>query len=296
MLRNANPDKFLHDELAHAFSVLDSPVWMDSSTSAECRRLEEAVGGPQKLADVTGSRAYERFTGNQIAKIYNERAEAYANTERISLVSSFAASLFIGDYAPIDLADAGGMNLLDLAKMDWSEACLEVRNSTILSSSPSLFPSFSSSFTLPLSFSLFYPSLRIQCSTQNYVQACAPDLREKLCQPVPSCSVVGSVSEYMVERYGFSPECKVVAFTGDNPASLAGQRLRPGDIGISLGTSDTVFVWFPRKDADSGEPLERPTPQLVGHVWPNPVVQDDYMALLWYMQHFYSVCQKRIAF
>ena len=38
---------------------------MDSSTSAECRKLEEAVGGAQRLADITGSRAYERFTGNQ---------------------------------------------------------------------------------------------------------------------------------------------------------------------------------------------------------------------------------------
>jgi hypothetical protein len=126
MLRNANPDKFLHDELAHAFSVLDSPIWMDSSTSAECKRLEDAVGGAQKLADITGSRAYERFTGNQIAKIYRERSEAYSNTERISLVSSFAASLFIGDYAPIDMGDAGGMNLLDLEKKDWSDQCLRV--------------------------------------------------------------------------------------------------------------------------------------------------------------------------
>ena len=62
----------------------------------------------------------------QIAKIHSERAEAYANTERIALVSSFAASLFIGDYAPIDLSDGGGMNLLDLEKKDWSDQCLDV--------------------------------------------------------------------------------------------------------------------------------------------------------------------------
>ena len=62
----------------------------------------------------------------QIAKIHRERAEAYANTERVSLVSSFAASLFVGDYAPIDLSDGGGMNLLDLEKKDWSDQCLDV--------------------------------------------------------------------------------------------------------------------------------------------------------------------------
>ena len=27
----------------------------------------------------------------------------------------------------------------------------------------------------------------------------------------------GNISNYFVERYGFSPDCKVVAFTGDNP-------------------------------------------------------------------------------
>ena len=27
----------------------------------------------------------------------------------------------------------------------------------------------------------------------------------------------GAISSYYVRRYGFSPECKVVAFTGDNP-------------------------------------------------------------------------------
>ena len=35
----------------------------------------------QKVADVTGSRAYERFTGNQIAKICETRQDAYDNTE-----------------------------------------------------------------------------------------------------------------------------------------------------------------------------------------------------------------------
>ena len=48
--------------------------------------------------------------------------------------------------------------------------------------------------------------------------------------------------------------------------------MRPGDLGISLGTSDTVFVWL------SDLPQ---TPQLMGHIWPNPVDKDAYMALLW---------------
>ena len=71
---------------------------------------EKAVGGPLALAHLTGSRAYERFTGNQIAKIAGAPATkaAYAATERISLISSMMASLLLGDYAPIDFSDGCG--------------------------------------------------------------------------------------------------------------------------------------------------------------------------------------------
>ncbi|XP_029444278.1 xylulose kinase isoform X2 [Rhinatrema bivittatum] len=223
-LKNLSPDLPLYEHLKASFAVRESPIWMDSSTTQECRHLEESVGGAQQLADVTGSRAYKRFTGNQIAKIYKQNPEVYAQSERISLVSSFAASLFLGDYAPIDYSDGSGMNLLQIHEKVWSQTCL--------------------------------------C-------ACAPELEEKLGSVVPSNSVLGSVSLYFVQRYGFSADCKVVAFTGDNPASLAGMRLEEGDIAVSLGTSDTIFLW-----------IQEPTPALEGHIFCNPVEAQAYMALL----------------
>ena len=63
-----------------------------------------------------------------------------------------------------------------------------------------------------------------------------------------------------MEQYGFSADCKVVAFTGDNPASLAGMRLEEGDVAVSLGTSDTLMLW-----------LKTPQPALEGHIFVNPV-------------------------
>lgn len=50
LLKSLNPDSFLHTQLTSAFSVASSPVWMDSSTTEQCRQLEEAVGGPQVRA------------------------------------------------------------------------------------------------------------------------------------------------------------------------------------------------------------------------------------------------------
>uniref|UniRef100_A0A2S2NUR8 Xylulose kinase n=1 Tax=Schizaphis graminum TaxID=13262 RepID=A0A2S2NUR8_SCHGA len=113
-------------QLASCFSVVNSPVWMDSSTTKQCKHLEDTVGGPQRLAEITGSKAYERFSGPQIAKMAENKPGAYHNTERISLVSSFGCSLFLGAYAPIDWSDGSGMNLLDIKTKEWSTECLEL--------------------------------------------------------------------------------------------------------------------------------------------------------------------------
>ena len=76
------------------------------------------------MAAISGSRAYERFTGPQIRKRMRTQPSVYAHTECISLVSSFVPTLLLGRYAPIDYSDGSGMNLLDLATGDWSAALL----------------------------------------------------------------------------------------------------------------------------------------------------------------------------
>ena len=122
----ADHQESLSTALANCFAIADSPIWMDSSTTACCRRLEDGIGGAEALAQITGSRAYERFTGNQIAKLAAEKPEAMAQCERISLVSSFVASLLLGDYAGIDHADGSGMNLLDIRSRNWDQQLLDL--------------------------------------------------------------------------------------------------------------------------------------------------------------------------
>jgi len=88
-LQGLTAGKSMAEQLGDVFSYPNSPIWRDSSTTAQCKELEASVGGAQELATITGSRAYERFTGNQIRKIVQENPAEYANTERISLISSF---------------------------------------------------------------------------------------------------------------------------------------------------------------------------------------------------------------
>ena len=119
------PEVGLVDLLAKSFSRIDCPIWMDSSTTEQCQTLEKAVGGAENLFQITGSKAYERFTGSQIMKVAQKTPEVYQETERIQLISNFVASVLMGDFAPIDLSDGSGMNLLDVRQHRWSSQCLD---------------------------------------------------------------------------------------------------------------------------------------------------------------------------
>jgi len=113
------PTQPMVEQIRGIFSREQSPIWMDSSTTEESREITAAVGGEAALADRTGSRAFERFTGPQIRKFFKRAPADYAATTRIHLVSSFLASLLSGHHAPIDPGDGSGMNLMDLRARRW---------------------------------------------------------------------------------------------------------------------------------------------------------------------------------
>jgi len=227
-LKALNPGATMKEQLKNCFSVEDSPIWMDSSTTKQCKQREKAMGGAQAVANLTGSRAYERFTGNQIAKIYQKSPAAYKDTERIALVSSFIPSLLTGSYVPIDVSDGSGMNLMDIRSKKWSQKALD-------------------------------------CT--------APGLKSKLGDVALSHKVAGRIHPYFSSRYGLKSDCLVIVFSGDNPNSLAGLRLqKPGDLAVSLGTSDTVFGFLSHPSPSASE----------GHIFVNPVDPKAFMALVCY--------------
>jgi xylulokinase len=222
-LQHIDPERPLAPQVAAMLSRPVSPVWLDCSTTAECRSLASALGGDAALAKLTGSRAYERFTAAQIRKFAMHEPAAYASTGRVHLVSSFMASLLAGREAPLEPGDGSGMNLMDLASRTWSKAAAD---------------------------------------------ATAPDLVGRLPPVNASWTVAGNLAHYWQRRYGFGAP-RVVTWTGDNPSSLIGLGLHaPGQLAISLGTSDTVFgpIAVPAHD-----------PGGAGHVFGSPA--GGYMAL-----------------
>ncbi|HTX64199.1 MAG TPA: FGGY family carbohydrate kinase [Opitutaceae bacterium] len=124
-LAGLDPAQPLVAQLAGVFTRKVAPIWMDSSTAHQCAAITRALGGVEAVARLTGSRAFERFTGPQIRKFFEHDPAGYRRTETIHLVSSYLASLLAGKRAPIEPGDGAGMALMDIARKAWSPAALE---------------------------------------------------------------------------------------------------------------------------------------------------------------------------
>ncbi|KAI5292660.1 hypothetical protein KEM55_007621, partial [Ascosphaera atra] len=137
--------------------------------------------------------------------------EKYVNTSRISLVSSFLASIFLGAFAPFDISDVCGMDLWDIPNQRWNDALLAL-------------------------------------TAGEYG---LDDLKSKLGDvAMDGGAHLGKVHPYFVEKFGFDPECVVTPFTGDNPATICALPLRPLDVMVSLGTSTTFLMQTPEYKPD----------------------------------------------
>ncbi|KAK0710903.1 xylulose kinase-like protein [Lasiosphaeris hirsuta] len=206
LLSGLQPDKALVDQLTGALSHPYAPNWQDHSTQAECDQYDTQLETAERLAQVTGSSAHHRFTGTQIMRLRRKLPEMYTATSRISLVSSFLASLFLGSVAPMDISDVCGMNLWDIPGKNWSEPLLEL--------------------------------------TAGKDGVC--ELRNKLGEVrQDGGGSMGLISSYFIVKYGFSPKCGIAPFTGDNPATILALPLRPLDAIVSLGTSTTFLMITP---------------------------------------------------
>lgn len=123
-LENLDPSLGLSTQLGEHFSRKTSPIWMDTSTGAECAEITASLGGSAEVCARSGSIAIERFTGPQIRKFWKTDPAGYAATKTVHLVSSFIASVLAGKPMPIDFGDGAGMNLLNLAELGWDAELL----------------------------------------------------------------------------------------------------------------------------------------------------------------------------
>jgi xylulokinase len=211
IMSKLDPSTGLEKQMESAFAHPFSPNWQDASTQKECDEFDAVLGSPTELAQATGSKAHHRFTGPQILRYTRKHPEAYKKTHRITLVSSWLASIFRGKIAPFDISDVCGMNLWDIPGGRWHPKLIELASGA--------FP--------------------------------VEELKTKLGEvPEDGGAHLGPISNYFVQRYGFPSDCEIIASTGDNPSTILALPLRPNDALVSLGTSTTFLMSTPEFKPD----------------------------------------------
>jgi xylulokinase len=98
-------------------------LWNDQRTAAECAEIEERVG-LERLIELTGNRALPGFTAPKLLWLRRHEPEVYERIARILLPKDYVRLRLTGEWA-IDVADASGTLLFDVAKRRWSPPVLE---------------------------------------------------------------------------------------------------------------------------------------------------------------------------
>ena len=98
-------------------------LWNDQRTEAECVEIEERVG-LSRLIQLTGNRALTGFTAPKLLWLRHHEPDTYARIAHMLLPKDYVRLRLTGEHA-IDVADASGTLLFDVARRRWSEEMLE---------------------------------------------------------------------------------------------------------------------------------------------------------------------------
>ena len=98
-------------------------LWNDGRTQAQCAEIEERVG-LGRLIELTGNRALAGFTAPKVLWLRENEPDVYRQIRSILLPKDYVRMKLTGEHA-IDVADASGTLLFDVAGRRWSDEVLD---------------------------------------------------------------------------------------------------------------------------------------------------------------------------
>ena len=115
----------------HGLVVLDESgevlrpaiLWNDQRTAAECAEIDERVG-LERLIQLTGNRALTGFTAPKLLWLRNHEPDTFARIRHVLLPKDYVRFRRTSEHA-IDVADASGTLLFDVANRRWSDEVLD---------------------------------------------------------------------------------------------------------------------------------------------------------------------------
>jgi len=98
-------------------------LWNDGRTQRQCEEIEERVG-MEHLVELTGNRALAGFTAPKLLWMREHEPEIYERIAHVLLPKDFVRLKLTGEHA-IDVADASGTLLFEVAERRWSAELLD---------------------------------------------------------------------------------------------------------------------------------------------------------------------------
>jgi xylulokinase len=190
--------------LEGCFSLNIVPTWMTSDTAKQADSIRTFIGGKERMIQLSGSNSPARFTGAVIRKIAEQFPAGYQETEHIHLLSSLIPAVLTGNSrVPLDFGNACGMSMMDYAGKDWSVKLIK--------------------------------------AVADGLPGGEAVLRNKLLPIVSPLTIDGRIATFFIERFGFSPDCRILAGSGDNPQSkvlVSGNLLSLGSSLVNMASTD----------------------------------------------------------
>src|SRR5207237_1092469 len=99
-------------------------LWCDCRTTAECREIEQRVGGEERLRDLVANPALEGFTLPKVLWLRNHEPAAFARLSKVLLAKDYIRYRLTGELAT-DPSDASATLMYDTAHLGWSADILQ---------------------------------------------------------------------------------------------------------------------------------------------------------------------------
>jgi xylulokinase len=93
-------------------------LWNDGRTQAQCEEIEARIGFA-RLVELTGNRALAGFTAPKLLWLAEHEPDVYGRIAHVLLPKDYVRLKLTGEHA-IDVADASGTLLFDVAARTWS--------------------------------------------------------------------------------------------------------------------------------------------------------------------------------
>jgi xylulokinase len=102
------------------------PVVRDTSAAPQASSLEQALGGPEAMANQVGATTHASLLAAQMLHLRDTNPEAWAQTSRVALASVFLCSIMIGKISSVTEAEAAATGLYSAANEKWDEGVLKI--------------------------------------------------------------------------------------------------------------------------------------------------------------------------